>query len=212
MSRSTQQRNHVTEIAKDKPNEALKTARDIEDPWFRCQALTVVALHCADMAQKNRLLDEAFEAALLTEQPNRIVSVSAWPLKVLCLSGQDVKLNKEVERLLTIIAREPSPVKCSDALNEMLGALISAPRPPFWRVFEFFHAACTKRLLNGKRNAKGQSRLAHWILVTDRFDTIQTQKLLEDIEGPALRAQAESNLQQYQNLSPEQWCGWPNLR
>ena len=94
----------------------------------------------------------------------------------------------------------------------MLGTLISAPRPLFWRVFELFHAACTKRLLNGKRNAKGQSRLAHWILVTDRFDPTRTQKLLEDIEGPVLRAQAEANLQKHRHLSPEQWCGWPNLR
>ena len=97
MPRSTQQRDHVTEIAKDKPAEALKIARDIEDPWFRCQALTAVALHCADTAKKNRLLDESFQAALLTEQPNRIVSVSSWPLNVLCLSGQDAKLSKEVE-------------------------------------------------------------------------------------------------------------------
>lgn len=212
MYRPTQQRDHVTEIAKDKPAEALKIARDIEDPWFRCQALTAVALHCADIARKNRLLDEAFEAALLTEQPNRIVSVSAWPLKVLCLSGQDAKLSKEVERLLAIIAPEPSPVKCSDALNGMLGAVVSGPRPIFWRVFELFRAACTKRLLSGKRNTKGQARLARWILVTDRFDPTRTQKLLEDIQGPVLRAQAEANLQQYRHLSPEQWCGWPNLR
>lgn len=199
-------------IAKDEGIEALKAAREIKNPWFRCQALAGVAFHSTSLAGKNRLLEESFQAALLTEQPNRIVSVSAWPLKVLCMSEQNASLNKEVERLLSIIAREPSPVKRSDALNVMLGAVISSPRSTFWRVFERFRVSCKDRLLNGKRNAKGQSRLARWILVADRFDPTRTQKLLEDIEGPILRARSEENLLKYRHLSPEEWCEWPSLQ
>jgi hypothetical protein len=211
MYRSTQQRNRVSEIVEDKPAEALKIARDIEDPWYRCQSLATIAFHCADRSKKNRLLDESFQAALLTEQPNRILSVSSWPLKVLCLSGQDVKLQKEVDRLLGVIEQEPSPVKSSDALNDMLGALVTAPRSVFWRVFEPFRIACRIPLINGKRNTKGQARLAHWILVTNQFDSARTHDLLQEV-GPLQRTKAEADILKYAHLSPEEWAGWPNLR
>ncbi|MES2460887.1 MAG: hypothetical protein V4671_09900 [Armatimonadota bacterium] len=211
MYQSTQQRDHVSQIAESRPKEALKIARAIEDPWFRCQALTAVAFHCTDKARKNRLLEEAFQAAILTEQPNRIVSVSSWPLKALVLSGQDDKLHREVERLLLVIAPEPSPVKRSDALNAMLGAVVSAPRPLFWRVFEPFLAACRMPLINGKRNTKGQARLAYWIPLTDRFAPARTPELLQ-VVGPVQRETAEARITKYAHLSPKEWAGWPNLR
>src|SRR5437763_967031 len=99
-----------------KSNEVLKAARDIRDPWCRCQALAEVAEHCSNTAAKNRVLSEAFEAALEMREPNRVVTVSSWPLKVVCKSGQEVRLKSEVSRLRGIIAAEPSPVRRADAL------------------------------------------------------------------------------------------------
>lgn len=156
----TRDRNRAAEIAATQPEKAADIARQIDEPWFRCQALAYAALYTADRAAKNRLLTESFAAALLTEAPNRIVSVSSWPLKVLCRSGQNDKLTAETERLLEIISREPSPVRRADALNVMLGALVSGPRPLFWQTFDVFEHAVRTPLLNGTRNAKGESHLA----------------------------------------------------
>jgi hypothetical protein len=99
----TQDRDHVAYVAPKDPVTALKIAQGISNPWFRCQALAFVALHSADIQQKNCLLEESFQAALETQEPNRIVNVSSWPLKVLCLSGQHTRLQAEVDRLLEII-------------------------------------------------------------------------------------------------------------
>src|SRR5258708_37178064 len=148
----------------------LRKARKIQNPRPRATALAYIAHHCTDVARKNRILKESFQAALETREPNRIVTVSSWPLKVLCNSGQDGKLKAEVNRLLAILAGEPSPVRRADALNMMLGAILRGPRSLFWHVFEQFQQACLAPLLNGKRNGKGESQLCHWIVVVNRVD------------------------------------------
>jgi hypothetical protein len=208
----TRDRDRVAQIAASRTEEALDLARTIDEPWFRCQALAFVAYHTADRAQKNRLLAESFAAALLAGDANRIVSVSSWPLKVLCKSGRTEKLTAETERLLEIISREPSPVQRSDALNTLLGALVSGPRPLFWQAFDAFERAARTPLRNGKRNAKGESRLAWWLPVVSQFDAARARQAMEAVQGPVLRERAEAAIQEYANTDPEQICDWPNLR
>jgi len=207
----TRHRDRVARLAASEPEEALTIARRIEEPWFRCQALAHVAYHCAGLAKKNEILGESFRAALESRAPNRVVSVSAWPLKVLCKSGQNDKLTVEVERLLVIIAGEPSPVRRADALNQVLGAVLSGPRALFWRVFDQFREACLAPLMSGKRNRKGESRLAHWVVVVDRFDPARARQVMEAVNGPTLRQQALRALREHKNTEPESWCAWPYL-
>src|SRR5436305_2063675 len=98
-------------VVRDTPFQAeLRKARKIEEPRSRSSALAHIARECADLAKKNQILNESFQAALETEEPNRIITFSSWPLKVLCASGQESKLKGEVNRLLAILDREPSPV------------------------------------------------------------------------------------------------------
>src|SRR5258708_3461022 len=160
---------------------ALRKARKIEDPWPRSTALASLAYGCTDPSKKNQILNESFLAALEMQEPNRIVTVSAWPLKVLCNSGQDTRVKVEVNRLLAILAGEPSPVRRADALNKMLGAILRGPRPVFWPVFEQFQKACLTRLENGKRNRRGESLLSRWVLVVDRFVSALRRELLRAI-------------------------------
>ena len=72
----TRDRDHVAKIAASRPDDALRIARGIDDPWYRCQALPFVAYNCTDIERKSRLLKESFQAAVETREPNRIVTVS----------------------------------------------------------------------------------------------------------------------------------------
>jgi hypothetical protein len=77
MKVGTQQRTRVAAIAKTKPHEALELVRSIDDPWFRCQALSIAAVHVPDRRSAKVAIDEAFSAANELDEPNRVVTVTA---------------------------------------------------------------------------------------------------------------------------------------
>src|SRR5437763_220062 len=93
--RPTQQRDYSADLAKQQPDRALQVARGIEDPWFRCQALSHVARYLVSEAERNDVLTEAFLAGSKLSEPNRVATVSAWPLKVLALTSQSTRLEAE---------------------------------------------------------------------------------------------------------------------
>jgi hypothetical protein len=207
----TRDRDHVAKIAATEPQEALRIARHIEDPWFKCQALALVAYRCNDFSKKNTIINESFQTALQLNDLNRIVSISAWPLKVLNKSGQAEKVKKEANRLLDIISKEQSPVRRADALNLVLGALLNGPLEIFWQVFEAFKSACDTRLIDGKRNTKGESTLCIWIPVVNRLDGQRTKEILQQIKAPTLRERAVESIQEHENTELHRLIYWPNL-
>ncbi|MGD0058439.1 MAG: hypothetical protein ABSD58_03385 [Verrucomicrobiia bacterium] len=146
-----------------------------------------------------------------TGEPNRIVTVSAWPLKVLCLKGDPEELRTEIDRLLSIISKEPSPVRRSDALNYMLGAIVSGPKPYFLEVFEHFKNACLEPLEGGRRNKRGDSALATFIPILAHIDHELASELIGQIKGPILRERAKQSMEEYRNLRIDQICVWPNI-
>jgi len=187
----------------------VKARRNLSDAWSQCQALAVEAHHCADASQKKRLIQKAFAAGLDAGEPNRVVSASAWPIKVLAASADDARLEAEAQRLLGIIATEPSPVRRADALNLILGAVLAGPRPTFRRVLGSFRQACSTPLLNGKRNKRGESLLARWVPAIHKMDPELAREVLASIHGPVLRQRAITGIQEYETLSLEELCGWP---
>src|SRR5262249_26134376 len=171
MISATQQRDKVCSLAASEPTTALQLARAISDPWFRCQALSVAALHLSDPPARSRALSEAFASANQLSEPNRVVTVSAWPLKVLVLTGLADAASAEVIRLLNVISEEPSPVRKADALRYLFGAVSDAPPAVARRVAERFADACLTRLNNGRRNRKGESHLEECLPVLVRTDS-----------------------------------------
>ena len=121
MNVATQQRDRVAAIARTAPREALALARSIKDPWFRCQALSIAAVHTSDARSRKSALADAFAAANQLGEANRVVTVSSWPVKALALTGQMSTVSSEVARLLHLISVESSPVRRADALR-YLGA------------------------------------------------------------------------------------------
>jgi hypothetical protein len=103
---------------------ALRVARAIRHPWYRCQALSSVARAYESGPFALRLLEESLEAAYEQTEPNRIVTVASWPL------GQLAKLDPMaaaavVERLLAIIAEEPHGLRRLDGLARLIIAVAS---------------------------------------------------------------------------------------
>jgi hypothetical protein len=106
----------VSDIAR-----ALDIARNISDPWYRCQSLAHVAWHLQDQRQLKKVIKEALQAAYEQKEPNPIVSVAAWPVRVM-VQKRDPRLGSVVDELLEKIETEPNPVRRADALLLMFHA------------------------------------------------------------------------------------------
>ena len=210
MNTGTQLRHRVAAIATTKPLEALELAKQIADPWFRCQALSIAAAHARDQRTRNSAIDEALRVANELREPNRVVTVSSWPLKALVLAGQMSRVSSEVERLLRLIATEPSPVRRADALRFLLGAVSPALPPVAGRVAREFASACLEPLASGKRNARGESHLETCLPGIARIDSDLAQRLLARLT-PARADRAERALSAARNVPLDELLPWPNL-
>jgi hypothetical protein len=79
---ATSQRDHACGVAKTDPDRALRLARVIEDPWFRCQALAWAARFGAER-RVVPVAREALAAAQGSEDAFRRVAATAWPIRAL---------------------------------------------------------------------------------------------------------------------------------
>ena len=187
----TAKRGLVMKIASQEPARALGIARSITKPWYRCQALAHAALHVNDAVQRDAILRESFDAALeMTGEFNRIVCVSAWPLSVLCERRQWEDARREANRLVGIIAEEPSPVRRANALLELAKAVWDAPDDLLRLVLEPLVVACLQPLMSGDRNRRGESWLVSVMPAIYRCSAEWANEVAGRIVGPALRAEA----------------------
>jgi hypothetical protein len=210
MSSPTEQRDHVARLAAKDSTAALGRAREIGDPWFRCQALSAVALHTSPPRLRETIVEEALSAGASLDEPDREVTVSSWPLKVLTTLGEIPRARKEVGRLLGVIQREPSPVKRADAVLCLFGAVATGPRELVLPVVSALAAASRQPLANGRHNRKGQMLLARCLTAIDRIDQALAKELMDGL--PASRAgTVRADIARSRALSLKQLVPWPNL-
>lgn len=167
---------------------AMELAKRLPFPWYRCQALATVASSVEEAATRKELLDAAFEAALQTEEPNRIVTVSAWPLAVLAELGEGKRVKQETKRLLAIIGKEPHPIRRMDALS-MLHSLVRCEEVSSLLDREVLRAALEGH--GWKRDALLSGRASVAALEGNRA---QALSLLASIEIPRSRRRAARDL------------------
>jgi hypothetical protein len=134
---ATQERDQVARIAGRDNASALRIARNIDDPWFRCQALAYVAWHMADHKRFLRLVAESLESGWSIRDPNRSVTVIAWPVAALArrnyprpdaMERSAGILREVIARLSGVIAKEPNPASRADALVLHVHALSPSRR------------------------------------------------------------------------------------
>lgn len=135
-------RDYVACTARWGYEQAAAVASQIGLPWYRCQSLAVAARHAPNDESFDRLIDAAFSAADETREPNRVVSVSAWPLAALLDRGRIDRLSTELDRLLQVISAEPHPVQRQDALIELVRVVPEMPDELLSKVLDAFRESC----------------------------------------------------------------------
>lgn len=123
----TNKRDSVGKLAASEPIKALELARSISDPWYRCQSLAHVAWHLKDQLQSSKVIGEALTAAFELDQPNRVVSVASWAVRVMVRNG-DQRLGLTADKLLDKIQHESNPVRQADALFFLFEAVYYEPQ------------------------------------------------------------------------------------
>jgi hypothetical protein len=99
---------------------ALAAARAIANPWYRCQALTMVAAHAERDALQ--LLEEATKAADDLTEPNRRLCCMAWPMSL--LAEMDPRAAAaHIPALLGIAAQEAHTLRRADGLLHLFEAV-----------------------------------------------------------------------------------------
>ncbi len=148
------ERAEVARLAQRSAGEALSLARKIGHPWYRCQAIASVVEANPSIREAEVLLAEALEAAYCQDEPNRVASVSFWPLRL--LAKQFPALAAEnTTRLLSVIAEEPHGLRRLDGLCAILGAVVSQSElrqqvlAPLLEAAQVSSGWRTERLLNG---------------------------------------------------------------
>ena len=117
-------RARVRDLIKVDQRSAIHVAREIEHPWYRCQALASIVEGSPSYPEAEKLLVESLEAGYGLSEQNRVASVSLWPLGLL------VKVNLELAsthttKLLGIISLEPHGLRRLGGLSSILLAVVS---------------------------------------------------------------------------------------
>ena len=210
MNTGTQQRDRVASMAAADPEAALALAVKIADPWFRCQALSIAAVHVPDRRRREGAIDQAFASANDLDEPNRVVTVSSWPIKALALTGNAARVSSETGRLLQIIASEGSPVRRADALHYLLGAASGATADAAVRVARALGEACLQPLETGKRNKKGESVLDMCLPGIAQLDRGLAQQLLDRLP-PARAERCSRSIETMKDVPLAKVFSWPHF-
>ena len=151
----TDQRQLAHRLAKTEPDQALAVAREINDPWFRCQALSHVARYWPG-SDYDRLLKEALKAADSHDDVYKQVTVAAWPKRAYLergsLASAKTILGKCVGRAPSIGnmgSRSEALFRCFQAIKPGAADLW---KPAFWALIEATEPALAWRQ---RRNIRG---------------------------------------------------------
>ena len=123
----TAARNLSNRLAMDQPEEALRIAREIQSPWFKCQALSHVARYWPD-EKYAKLLEEAVRSADSQDQVFNCVAVSAWPIRAYLERGNP----SPAKKLLIKGTQAARTIENMGSRSEALFSIFQAARP-----FEF---------------------------------------------------------------------------
>ncbi len=138
---ATEERDEAAGLAPTSTTKALALARQISDPWFRCQALADVARY-ASTELVSPIAHEAISTALQQEDAYKAVAASAWPVRALLERNQTellpLLLNELVKRARSI----NHPVRRLEALFLMWQAAFPFIHSETDEVFQEFIRAC----------------------------------------------------------------------
>ena len=92
---ATLQRDQAANLAKSDPDQALKKARSIKEPWFRAQALAWVARYSPGVTVS--LVKEAARAAQQCDEAYQRAAVRAWEIAALAEVGASAEASRALK-------------------------------------------------------------------------------------------------------------------
>lgn len=117
MTSPTAQRERAIRAATSDTDAALRLARDVDDPWYRCQALAWVARFAPEDDAVARIADESLAAARSTDDAYKHVAAAAWPVRALVEHDLPTRAVAAVADRLPTARAIPHPVNRVDALD-----------------------------------------------------------------------------------------------
>jgi len=102
-------------------DQALRIARAIKHPWYRCQALSIVAEYMSG-GDRERVLESALAVAREQDEINRIVTVSSWPIRGLVRAGAG-STGRFVGQLVVLAGSETHNLRQAHALQTLAFAV-----------------------------------------------------------------------------------------
>ena len=181
---ATTERDIASRIAVTNFEKALPLARNVSDPWFRCQALAQAA-RFAPEKYVVRTAQEAIEAALMATDVYKKVAVTAWPLRALIERGHEKNAIELSSPILRLSAQTANPVSRSDALFLLWQAFF--PCEGHKSVFGALINSC-----NG--HWKADYVLRQVVLIWANEDQGEAQKLAASMREGKYKRQAKKRL------------------
>jgi hypothetical protein len=154
---ATGQRNHATSLARIDSEKAYDNARQIQDPWFRTQALAAV-LRYAPEDKVSLLAKRVFDSARDCNDAYRQVAVASWPVRALIERGEVRRAEPYLLDILTRVRHITPPPSEVEALFLLWNAVWIAP-PLRQPTFALLLQTC------GRANTWRAGRVMHAIVL-----------------------------------------------
>jgi hypothetical protein len=159
---ATTQRDRAMSLAKSRSNEALEQARQVDDPWFRAQALAWVA-RFAD-SDVIAISAEAAKAAAEGGDRYQQCAVRAWEIAALAERDYKVEASKRLREALNTAKNVEPAASRSEALFLLLEASARIAPNDAEKVYEMLknscraetHWRCQRALRNGAKMISGE--------------------------------------------------------
>lgn len=136
----TKQRDQAIALAKSRPKEALQQARQVDDPWFRAQALSGVARFTDGNVVA--IAAEAAKAAAEGHDNYAQSAVRAWEIAALAERNHIVEARQRLRKILATAKDVEPAASRSEALLLLLHAAAKIAGEDAENVYEVMKASC----------------------------------------------------------------------
>lgn len=144
---ATKQRDQAIALAKSRPNEALKQARQVNDPWFRAQALSWVARFTD--GDVSAIATEAAKAAAEGKDNYQQSAVRAWEIAALAERNRVLDARKRLGDILLLLLLQASAKIADEDAENVYEVMKASCRPEeHWR--------CSRALRRGAKMIAGE--------------------------------------------------------
>jgi hypothetical protein len=184
----TQARDRAASLARSDPSAALTLAREINDPWFACQALAWVGRFWPG-DDFETVINEAIEIGRKCSEPYQVVASAAWPVHALIERGASSQISTIVHPLLALANEIASFASRSEALFLLFQATKPGMQTNWLPVLEeLIEASFPTRHWRQSRN------LSEAILIVATEDNRLANDIVHRLPESRLKTQIEKRL------------------